>query len=47
MCHTDCIVVFVLFILVYSSLCRDDTLFTEGIEEQVLAVVVCPVGVRR
>ena len=47
MAHTYGILVFVLFVLVCSPLCRDDTLFTEGNEEQVLAAMVCAVVVRR
>ena len=45
--HTNYITVFVLFILVCSSLCRDDTLSAEGVKEQVLAVMVFAVVVRR
>ena len=45
--HTDGILGFALFILVCSSLCRDETLFTDDNKEQVLAAMVCAVVVRR
>ena len=45
--HSDGIIVFVLFILVCLPLRYGDMLFAEGIKEQVLAVMVSAVDVRR